>query len=130
MPPRPAFDIADIAGGGHQIEKINDVQRRGHPKRRVVQARPQPVGERHVVHATFAVHPRGPKATRVFILGVFRHAKAHVVPEGDRCIHIGAEGVEMVNPQRFDTFIERVLLMDRRQAIHLGVEFQRHAEKV
>ena len=130
MPPRPAFDIADIAGGRHQIEKINDVQRRGHPECGMVQPRPQPVGERHVMHAALAVHPCGPKATRVFIFGVFRHAKAHVVPEGNAGIYIGAEGVEVINPQRFDTFIERILLMNRRQAIHLGVEFQRHAEKV
>ncbi len=82
------------------------------------------------MHAAFAVHPCGPQLFADFILGVFRHPKPEIRIERDRGVYVVREDVEMVDPQRFDPAIERILLVDRGKAIHLVIELQRNAHVV
>ena len=60
VPTGAAFNIGHISCGRHQIEQVDDVQGRWHLEREVMQAGATTVGESHVMHATFALHPCGP----------------------------------------------------------------------
>ena len=60
MPARPAFYVGHVSRGGHQIEQVDDIQRRRHPQGQMMQAGAAAMGERHVMHAAFEVHPCGP----------------------------------------------------------------------
>lgn len=71
VPSRSAFEIGKVAGGGHQIAQMNDLQRRRHPISQMVQARPAGIGEGEVVHIAFAVHPgRRDVTRRPILLGI------------------------------------------------------------
>ncbi len=130
MPPRSALDIGQIPRSCHQIEQVDDVERCRHPKRGMVQARSRAIGKRHVMHAALAVHPCRPKPPRLVVFGVFRHPKSDGIIKGHAGVHIRGEDVEVINPQWFDAFIERVFLVDRRQPVHLDVKFQGDPEHV
>ena len=64
------------------------------------------------------------------ILGVFGHPEADLVVEGDGLVDIGREAVEVVDAQRLHALVERIFLVDRRQPVHLRIEFQRNAVRV
>ena len=83
MSPGSTFNIVDVARGGHQIEQINDIQWRWHPKRNVMHPWPGAIGERHIMNATFAVHPSGPELLALFILGIFRDPEPEIPVEED-----------------------------------------------
>ena len=130
MPARAALDIGQPAGGGHQVEQVDDVERRRHPEGDVVQARAATVGEGDVVHAALAMRPGRPQFAGLGIFRVFGHAEAELVVEGHRFIDIRRIAVEVVDAQRLHTLVERVFLVDRRQAVHLGIEFERNAVRI
>ena len=123
MPTRAALDVGEVSRRGHEIEQIDDVQRRRDPECRVVQSRPATVRESHVVDAALSMHPGGPQHAAVLVFRVFGDAESHLVVEGDRSVDVGRKTVEMVDPQRLHTVVEPILLMDRRKTIHLVIEF-------
>ncbi|MNV77881.1 hypothetical protein D3C71_1713420 [compost metagenome] len=125
-----ALDIGEPAGGRHQVEQVDDVERRRHPEGGVVQARAAAVGKGDVVHAALAMGPGGPETSRLLVGRVFRYPEADLVVEGDRFVDIGREAVEVVDAQRFDAAVERVFLVDWRQTVHLRIEFERDALRV
>ena len=126
MPPRPALDVVDVAGGRHDIEQVDDRQRGRHPERRVVHARSLAVGKGNIVDPALAVQPRGPERAGFLIFGVLRRPEAKVVIESHALVDVGGEDVEMVDAQRPNPAIERVLLRDVRQSLHVAVELDRH----
>ena len=130
MPPRPAFDVFHIPCRGHQIQKIDDIQRGRAPERKMVQPRSDAIGKGHVMHAAFPVHPCCPKLLALRIFGVFRYAKAKITVKGHRRIHIRAETIEVINAKRFYAFVKRIVLMDRREAVHLVVKLNGNAQIV
>ena len=124
VPPRPTLDIADIASRGHQVQQVDDVQRRRHPERNVVQPRPLSVGEGHIMHPALAVHPGCPETVGLLILSVFGHPEPKVTVECHAVVDIGRKDVEVVDAKRLNAFVSRVFLMDRRQAIHLVIKLE------
>ena len=76
--------------------------------------------------AAFTMQPRCPKPFAVFVLGVLGDAKAKIAINGDRCIHIGTKAVEMINTKRLYPCIKAVILMDRSEAIHFVIKFNRN----
>ncbi|ENN88749.1 hypothetical protein RHSP_43422 [Rhizobium freirei PRF 81] len=127
---RTALDVADPAGGRHQIEQVDDVERCRHPEGGVVQTRAAAIGEGDIVDAALAVGPGSPETAGFFVLSVLRDAEAEFVIEGDALVDIGREAVEMVDAQRLHAFVEGVFLMDRRQAVHLRIEFKGDAVRI
>ena len=76
--------------------------------------------------AAFTMQPCCPKPFAVFVLGVFGDAKAKIAVKGDRCIHIGTKTVEMINTKRLRPSLKAVILMNRNQAIHFVIKFNRN----
>ena len=79
MASRPAFNISDIAGCRHQIQKIDDIERGGHPKCDMMHARAGAISEGHIMYAALAVHPCCPKPAALLIFGIFCDAKSDIV---------------------------------------------------
>ena len=61
VPPGTAFNIADIAGGRHDIQQIDDIHRCRHPEGDVMQPRAGAVGKGDVVNTALAMHPGSPQ---------------------------------------------------------------------
>ncbi len=96
----------------------------------MVEARALAVGEGNVVDAALAVGPGGPQTAGCLVFRVFGHPEAKLVVEGNGSIDVRREAVEVVDAERLHALVERVFLMDRRQAVHLGVELQRNAVRI
>ena len=96
-----ALHVGEVAGGGHHIAQVDDVEGRRHPIGDVVQPRPAAVGEGDIVHAALAVHP-GCRDARLgaVALGIFGQAEAERCIEFDRCLHVAGEEVEVVDALR------------------------------
>src|SRR5579872_3627406 len=130
VPARPTLDIAEIAGGRHQVEQVDNVERGRDPERDMVKARTQSVRKGDVMDAALAMHPSRPKLRPVVGVGIFRHAKADRGVKFRRRPHVRRKAIEMVDAQRLDAAIERIFLMDRRQPLHADIEFERYADIV
>ena len=130
VPPGPAFDIIDITGGRHHIQQVDDIHRRWHPEGNVMQPRAGTIGKGDIMHTAFAMHPCRPQMAGFRILGIFGRAKAQIIIETDAGIHIRRKTVEMVDPQRLDAGVARILLMNGGQSLHFKIELQRNAVRV
>ena len=96
----------------------------------MVQARPDAMGEGHVVDAALAMHPGSPEPAPVLVLGVFGDPEADLVVERHGSVDIVREAVEMVDAQGLHALVERVFLVDRRQLVHAEIEFEGHAQRI
>ena len=126
----PTLDVADIAGRGHQVEKINDIERGWYPKGNVMHTRPIAVCKRHVVYTTFTMHPGGPQFFAFFIFRVFGYAKTEITIKCYRGINVGRKTIKVINTQRLYSVVQRVFLMNRLEPVHLVIELKRYAHVV
>ena len=78
----------------------------------MMHARTKPVSERDIMHSAFAMRPSRPETAGLWIFGVFGDPKAEIRPKRHAVIDMARKHIEMIDPQRFDAVIKRIILMN------------------
>ncbi len=110
---------------------MQDVHRRRHPVRKMMQARAFAVGDGKIMHVALAVQPgRGDAAVRSVFLAVFGQAETEPRIEVDGVLNLGGEHVEVVEPLRVAALVEVIAPQQVRALFHRCIQLDLEAERI
>src|SRR5580658_3557958 len=96
-----------------------------------MQARAEAVGEREIVHITFAVHPHRPKLCVVTVgFGVLGQAETEFTVKVIALLYVRREAIEMIDALNPRAAMRFIFLQHTFGSIHLRAEVERHAQRV